>query len=132
MTASLQVVSPSAQVDLGEAEFAKDIWDVRNIPGAHYAAHLSNHLLNFTGVPSPFRAVTKRYIRLRLTQHSQQDCSQRLRYVQLFLEFFTARYSGKDTLQSLNRADIEAYLFAGGKKSVSCTFGELSTHSGTF
>jgi integrase len=110
MTASLQVVSPSAPVDPGEAEFAKDIWDVRHIPGVLYTAHQSSHLLNFTGVPSPFRAVTKRYIRFMLTQHSQHDCARRLRYILIFLEFFTARYPGKDTFQSLNRADIEVYL----------------------
>ncbi len=31
-----------------EAEFAKDIWDVRNIPGAQYPDCNSRHLLRFT------------------------------------------------------------------------------------
>jgi hypothetical protein len=54
------------QGDPVEEEFAKDIWDVRCIPGARYPAHMSQHLLNFTHIPAAFRPPTKRFIKFRL------------------------------------------------------------------
>src|SRR5215469_669327 len=98
MRVSLQIVSAPAPFDTVEAELAKDIWDVRHIPGVRYTANQSNHLLNFTVVPSPFRAVTKRYIRFMLTQRSQHDCARRIRYLQLFFDFFIGRYPYATTL----------------------------------
>ena len=40
-------------------EFEKDIWDVRNIPGAKFPDHDSRHILNFEDVPIPFRPLQK-------------------------------------------------------------------------
>lgn len=113
MRASLQVVSPTAQGGPGEAEFAKDIWDVRNIPGAHYAAHTSDHLLNFTRIPAPFRPALKRYMRLLIAQnYSLSDCARRLRFLRLFLDFYLQRYPSACGVQQVGRGDIEAYLFS--------------------
>jgi integrase len=111
MTALSQIVALSALSDPVETELSKDLWDVRNIPGVRFIAHHSNYLLNFTCIPLSFRAVTKRYIRWSLIQHAQKDCYRRLRYIQIFLEFFLARYPEVETLRSLSRADMEAYLF---------------------
>jgi integrase len=110
MSVMLQVLPAAAHLDAFEEELAKDIWDVRHLPGVRYAAHKSSHLLNFTKIPEPFRPVTKRYVKFCLTQHSQSDCGRRLRYLQLFFEFFCARYPTALTLQLLNRAEIEGYL----------------------
>jgi hypothetical protein len=42
MTSYMHVAPLPYDVDPVEAELTKDIWDVRNIPGARYAAHKSD------------------------------------------------------------------------------------------
>ena len=110
MSSSLHLISAPSWSDPAEIEFTKDVWDVRNIPGAHYAAHRSDHLLNFTSIPLPFLQVTKRYIRLMITRRSGSDCAFRVRYVRLFLDFYLAQYPFACDFQQLNRTDIENYL----------------------
>ena len=58
MSSKLHLVA-APQVDPVEEELAKDIWDVRRIPGACYSAHMSHHLLNFTHISAAFRPTTK-------------------------------------------------------------------------
>jgi hypothetical protein len=110
MSVPFQMISASVPFDGVEAEFAKDIWDARVIPGVRYDVRQSSYFLNFTVIPSSFRAVTKRYIRFMLTRYSQHDCYRRLRYLQLFFAFFTVQHPEATTLQDLRREDIEAYL----------------------
>ena len=110
MSSSLHLVSVPSLSDPGEIEFTKDIWDVPHIPGARYAAHRSDHLLNFTLGPAAFRPALKRHIRLMITRRSLGNCTQRILYVRLFLNFFVSRYPSASTLQRLSRADIEEYL----------------------
>ena len=110
MLASVHARATEFHSDPVEIEFTKDIWDVRNIPGAHYAAHRSEHLLNFTRVPTTFRPALKRYLRLMITRRSLVDCAKRILYVRLFLDFFVSRYPSACTLQQLSRTDIEEYL----------------------
>jgi hypothetical protein len=55
MISPLHQTFPPGQTDHVETELAKDIWDVRNLPGVHYASHRSDHLINFTLV-TPFFA----------------------------------------------------------------------------
>lgn len=110
MSSSLHLVSTPSLSDPVEIEFTKDIWDVRNIPGARYAAHRSDHLLNFTLVPAAFCPALKRHIRLMITRRSLGNCTQRILYVRLFLNFFVSRNPAASTLQQLSRADIEDYL----------------------
>lgn len=110
MTSYLRAISAPIPHDPVEAIFAMDIWDVRHMPGVRYTAHQSNHLLNFTVISSPFRSLVKRYIRFMLTQRSHKDCARRIRYLQIFFDFFTSRFPLITTLQSLSRNDVEAYL----------------------
>ena len=95
-----------------EAEFAKDIWDVRNVAGARYTDHRSDHLLNFTSIPSVFRPVVKQYLRFKLTvqQRSLSDCNKHRQNLQEFLLFYVERAAEGFTLRSLSTSDIEAYL----------------------
>src|SRR5690242_6808941 len=96
--------------DRVEEELAKDIWDVRFIPGARYPAHRSEYHLNFTGIPEPFRAMVKRYLRFLITQRCQQQCARTIRWLQLFVHFFLMTYPDTHDFQHLNRTDVEAYL----------------------
>ncbi|HYL45190.1 MAG TPA: tyrosine-type recombinase/integrase [Ktedonobacteraceae bacterium] len=98
------------QVDPVEEEFAKDIWDVRCIPGARYPAHMSQHLLNFTHIPAAFRPPTKRFIKFRLVQCAHSQCNTGLRYIRYFLAFYVTSHPTAVDLTQLTRADIEAYL----------------------
>ena len=110
MPSPLHIVFASSLPDPVEIEFTKDVWDARNIPGARYAAHRSDHLLNFTPVPPAFRPAAKRYLKLMITRHSVSDCARRIRYTRLFLDFFVSYYPSASNLQRLQRADIEEYL----------------------
>jgi integrase len=96
--------------DRVEEELAKDIWDVRFIPGSRYPAHRSEYRLNFSALPEPFRAIVKRYLRFIVTQRSHNKCAAAIRHLRLFVGFFTARYPDVGDFQHLSRQDIEAYL----------------------
>ncbi|WP_244209305.1 hypothetical protein [Paenibacillus ferrarius] len=91
-------------------EFQKDIWDMRNIPGARIVPHESQHLLNFTDVPSHFRNMLKRYIKFRVSHRSPGQCSLDLRAVRVFLTFIHKTYPLWDGLKLLSRKDVEDYL----------------------
>ncbi len=110
MTASLCLISPPSDQDPVEAEQAKDIWDVRNLPGVRYCVHKCNHLLNFTTIPTSYRATVKRYFRFLLTPYSWSECQGRLASVRLFLDFYTPLHPSSCDFQNLSRADIETYL----------------------
>ncbi len=42
-----------------EAEFAKDSWDVRNIPGLRYPPHAGPSYIHFHAIPERFRPIAK-------------------------------------------------------------------------
>lgn len=96
--------------DRVEEELAKDIWDVRFIPGARYMAHRSEYRLNFSGIPEPFRAIVKRYLRFLVIQRSHNKCAAAIRHLRLFVDFFRQRYPDVGDFQQVSRQDIEAYL----------------------
>jgi len=110
MTSSSHALPSPSQSDPVETELAKDIWDVRNLPGVRYSAHSCDHLINFTQVPLPFRPVLKRYMRLMITRCSLQNCALRVRHVRLFLDFYLSRYPSAHDFQKFCRADMEDYL----------------------
>jgi integrase len=107
--ASLRAL-PIASPNWLEDEFAKDIWDVRHLPGVRYPAHRSDHLLNFTQVPASFRPLLKRYFKFLLTQYCYAACNTRLSVLRLFLDFFTQQHPDVGDFHEVNRATIEAYL----------------------
>lgn len=91
-------------------EIEKDIWDVRKIPGARITENKSDYLLNFTKIPMPFRSLTKRYLKFRITVVSQGHGSHDLVSLRLFFGFLHERYSMWQDLINLDRKDMEAYL----------------------
>jgi integrase len=110
MTASLHSISPTAALDPVEAELAKDIWDVRHLPGVWYEPHQSAHLLNFTKIPTPFRALVKQYLRFSITRCSLSACRDRLIHLGLFFDWYCSTYPSAGDVHHLTRTDIEIYL----------------------
>lgn len=116
---TVALVREDAALSLAEraqAEFAKDLWDVRNIPGARYSAHRSDHLLNFADVPALFRPAVKKLIKSRLIgagvgrSMTHGHCAGMIRFTRDFLVFFVQRYPSAATLHPLSPSDIDAYL----------------------
>jgi integrase len=127
MTSPLSLVT-IPPIEPIEQECAKDVWDVRRIPGARYPAHRSDNTLNFTQIPPAFRADVKRYLRFRLIQRSFSECSIALRHIRTFLVFFVASHPTATDLQHLKRADIEAYLLhLQGSVGTTNRYGKLIT-----
>jgi len=91
-------------------EFEKDIWDVRNIPGAKYPDHESRHILNFEGIPSSFLNLAKRYLKFRISHLSIGQCTLDLRVLKLFLGFMHERHSSWKNLNTLTRKDMEDFF----------------------
>lgn len=91
-------------------EFEKDVWDVRNIPGAKYPDHESRHILNFEGIPSPFLDLAKRYLKFRISHLSIGQCTLDLRVLKLFLRFLYDRHSSWINLKTLARKDMEDFF----------------------
>ena len=92
-------------------ETEKDIWDVRKIPGTKITENRSNYSLNFSKIPVPFRSLTKRYIKFRITIVSQSQGGHDLAGLGLFLGFLYERHPTWKDLRNLTRKDMEAYLF---------------------
>ncbi len=103
-------VSARTSPDPVEAEFAKDIWDARCIPGTRYSPCRSVFFLNFTDIVPAFLPVVKKHIQLMLMKYSVDHCRNKIRHLQIFLDFFVMRRPGVAHFQQVDRADIEAYL----------------------
>ena len=103
-------VAPLSFPDPVAAEFAKDIWDARCIPGTRYSPCRSVFFLNFTDITPAFRPVVKRHIQLMLMKYSVDHCRNKIRHLETFLDFFLLRRPGVAHFQQVDRADIEAYL----------------------
>jgi len=103
-------IAPLPFPDPGTAEFAKDIWDVRCIPGTRYSPCRSVFFLNFTDIAPAFLPVVKRHIQLMLMKYSVDHCRNKIRHLQIFLDFFLLRRPYAVHFQQVDRADIEAYL----------------------
>ncbi len=94
-----------------EREFAKDIWDVRVIPGARYMEYSSNHLLNFTQICLPFRPIIKQYLQYLISSDlTLGACNYNLRGLRPFFSFLSERSPLARDLVSLNAQDSDAYL----------------------
>ncbi len=94
-----------------EEEFAKDIWDARVIPGARYMEYSSNHLVNFTQIPQPFRPLVKQYLQYLISSDlTLAACNHNLRGLRTFFSFLSERSPLSRELVSLTAQDIDAYL----------------------
>ncbi|EJR99269.1 tyrosine-type recombinase/integrase [Bacillus mycoides] len=90
--------------------FEKDIWDIRKIAKSKVVEHEAHYLLNFKGVPSPFRNMVKRYIKFRIQYVSHGQCCLDIRSISLFLNYIYEKYPSWNNLSLLSRKDMENYL----------------------
>lgn len=91
-------------------EFEKDIWDVRNIPGAKFTKSDAHYLLKFSEVPTPFLDLVKKYIKTRIITNSQGRCTVDIITIKLFLKHIHKIHPNWSNLQKLSRSDMESYL----------------------
>lgn len=92
-------------------EFAKDRWDIRNIPGLPYARHRSTYYIIFEDIPPPFRPLAKDYAKFRLASgRSAKTLIDGTRYLKNFLVFYSQRYPAATTLHQLSRQDIDDFI----------------------
>jgi hypothetical protein len=100
------MLTPSDQVD---SELAKDVWDVRRLPGVPFAEHTSDYLVNFTRMPEPFRLALKRYLAFRLTKLSWAQVQRLAGFLREFLLFVVAREATAGDYRTLTVSDMDAY-----------------------
>ncbi len=91
-------------------EFEKDIWDVRRIPGARFTDNSSSYQLSFPDIPTPYRQLAKKYLKVRIGRCSQSQCKCDLLALRLFFKFIHGKYPDWQDIKSLSRKDMEDYL----------------------
>lgn len=93
-------------------ETLKDIWHVRNIPGAIISATLSrsSQRLDFTVIPLYYQEMVKRYLRTIITKKSFKHCRTILQTIEEFFQVFYQMEYTDGFLEVLNREDVEKYL----------------------
>jgi integrase len=94
-----------------EAEFVKDRWDARNIPGLRYPPHRNDHYIIFTGVPDVYRPVVKDHVKFLLAAgRAAKTLIDGARCLEHFFTFFLSRYPNATTLQALSEQDVDAFV----------------------
>src|SRR5947209_12334060 len=63
--AEVEVVDPRSPEEIVEAEYAKDVWNLRGLPGVKVRPQQSIHTLSFSPMPEALRALAKFYLRHR-------------------------------------------------------------------
>lgn len=91
-------------------EVEKDIWDVRKIPGARFTPNKSDYLLSFNDIPTSFRPLAKRYLKVQIGIRSYSRCYTDLMALRLFLCFIQKQYPHWKDLKGFSRKDMENYL----------------------
>jgi integrase len=101
-----------APAEAADREFAKDVWDLRRIPGVRMAPHWSVRTLRFDAVPPPFRPAVKGYARFLLTaaDRSVTHASVEVRRLRDFLQAFAGWHPEARDLSALDQADVERWL----------------------
>ncbi len=94
-----------------EAEFAKDRWDARNIPGLPYAPHGTHYYVDFHWVPQRFRSVVKDYARFKFAEGRVAPTLQRAVYcVGNFLTFLVDHSVHMTDLHELSAQDVDVFI----------------------
>jgi integrase len=93
-------------------EYDKEIWDCRKIPGITIPVNATKYRLNFTTVPSVFRRLAQRYIKLRLTTNSIAQAYRELSSISVLLQFIAEKEPQWADLRALTRGHIEEFLVA--------------------
>jgi integrase len=100
-----------APVSQLEAEFAKDRWDARNIPGLKYAPHRSSYNIIFEDIPFTFRPLAKEFAKFRIASgRSAKTLADGTYYLKNFFIFYCQRYPDATTLESLSEQDIDDFI----------------------
>ncbi len=101
-------LAPSSQF---EAEFAKDRWDARNIPGLRYTPHRGDYYVKFTAIPYQFRPLVKEYAKfLVAADRTAATIEMRVLALSRFFTFFLQQYPLTPTLADLSTHDIDAFI----------------------
>lgn len=93
-----------------ENEWEKDVWDVRNIPGARYSLHRSQYFLKFTDLPIQFKPYVKSYARFLLINLSIEAIRRDLRYLKMLIHLFISRHPTSFDFKNLSVNDIEEFI----------------------
>lgn len=91
-------------------EYIKDIWDIRNINPAKIALAESKYHLKFTKIPSQYKPLVKRYLKICLQMYSLGYCEKKLYSLRVFLTYISDIHNDWNTLKDLNRNDIEDFI----------------------
>lgn len=91
-------------------EYEKDVWDCRKIPSVDVPVHTMNYLVNFTFIPSAFRDLAKRYIKMRLTVCALATIRMELNSITDFLQFISRQEPIWTDLRKLTRNHIESFI----------------------
>jgi integrase len=94
-------------------ELDKDIWDVRKLNIDYNKSKAGDYKMNFTSVPSVFRPLVKKYIKIRvLSQESMTWASgvQHMAKLPVFFNYIHNRYPNWTHLKALKRGDVEDFL----------------------
>ena len=107
-----QNVAQIYEVNYGENEISKDVWDCSKIPGIRMPAiDRKGYSLNFNLYPKFYKECIKRYFRTIITKKSISQC---LNIQTALVGFFEAFYEmdyEDGFLKKLSRTDIEKYIF---------------------
>ena len=94
-------------------ETEKDTWCSKNIKGVKKSATSDRTAtsLNFIEIPLYYREVVKRYFRSFITKKSWMTCCNTLKYLKYFFNYFYSNGYTDSFIETLNRNDIEKYLY---------------------
>ncbi len=113
-TRSLRLVdgtSALAPTSALEAEFAKDRWDARNIPGLRYPPHRGDYYIKFTAIPERFRCLVKEYAKfLVAADRTAGTIEMHALTLGRFFTFFLQQHPSTPTLADLSMPDIDAFI----------------------
>jgi integrase len=95
------------------SETEKDIWNVRKLGIDYNKSSATDCTLNFNSIPSSFKNLAKRYIKNRLLLQeslSWGSAIQNIAKLPVFFNFIHEKYPKWDSLEQLNRNDIEEFI----------------------
>ncbi|MBD7913492.1 tyrosine-type recombinase/integrase [Clostridium cibarium] len=94
-------------------ETEKDIWYSKNIKGVKKSA-TSDRIatsIRFIEIPLYYREIIKRYFRTIITKKSWAHCVQILNKLKFFFNYFYSNGYTDSFIETLNRDDVEKYLY---------------------
>lgn len=107
----VEVVDARSPEEIVEAEYAKDVWDLRRLPGLKVRPQQSIHTLGFSHMPEALRTFAKLYLRHRTETEgrSPSNCYQEVRRLGQFLGWYAVHKPDATDLATLDLHDVDAY-----------------------